>query len=290
MSSVQTVKTLFVEAGDVRYAYRRLGQASGTPILFLMHFRGTIDHWDPDLISPFAKKYPVILFDNAGVGHSSGEVPTSIAEMAEHVEAFIDALEIPRLIIYGFSLGGMVAQQVALDVGQRGLLEKLILSGTSPGRGINGGSELSKPDDEEVGRLGTHEIVGIEPMLKLFFWSSPTSVAAGRDWWLRIFNRNKSTSGEERTEYVKGKGIEAQAIALGKWANGEGAYGRLEEIKIPTFVSNGYSDFMLPTQHSYFMSQRIPSAHLHIYPDSGHGHCFQFPKLHAEHVLSFLAQ
>src|SRR6266436_4798517 len=117
-----TVPTQFVEANGIRFAYRRWGKRSGLPLVFNQHFTGNLDNWDPAVLDGLAKEREVILFNNAGVASSTGEVPTTFAGMAKNAEAFIDVL--------GFSIGGMVAQQITLD--RPDLIRKLILVGTAP--------------------------------------------------------------------------------------------------------------------------------------------------------------
>src|SRR6185295_644135 len=85
----QTAPTQFAEANGIRFAYRRFGKSGGVPLVFHMHFTGTMDHWDPAVTDGFAKDRDVILFDNAGISSSSGEVPTSVEEMAANAAAFI---------------------------------------------------------------------------------------------------------------------------------------------------------------------------------------------------------
>ena len=105
-----TAPTLFVEANRIRFAYRRFGQKTGVPLLFMQHFRGGLDHWDPAITDGFAKDRPVILFDNAGVASSSGETPRTVEAMADHAADFVNALGLSQLDLLGFSLGGYVAQ------------------------------------------------------------------------------------------------------------------------------------------------------------------------------------
>src|SRR5439155_478179 len=106
----QTAPTQFVEAKGIRFAYRRFGKASGVPLVFNMHFTGTMEHWDPLVTDGFAKDREVILFDNAGVSSSSGEVPTSVERMAANALAFIKALGLSQVDVLGFSLGGQVGR------------------------------------------------------------------------------------------------------------------------------------------------------------------------------------
>jgi pimeloyl-ACP methyl ester carboxylesterase len=111
----QTAPTQYVEANGIRFAYRRFGKPGGVPLVFNMHLTGTMDHWDPAVTDGFAKDREVILFDNAGVSSSSGEVPTSIAEMGTNAIAFIRALGLKEADVLGFSIGGLIAQEIALQ-------------------------------------------------------------------------------------------------------------------------------------------------------------------------------
>src|SRR5260221_3911909 len=129
----KTAPTQFVEAAGIRFAYRRFGATIDIPLLFFMHFTGTMDHWDPAVTDGFAQRREVILFNNAGVSSSSGEVPTSIEEMAKHAAAFIDALGVKKLDALGFSISGFVAQQ--FTVNRPDLVRKLILVATRPRSG-----------------------------------------------------------------------------------------------------------------------------------------------------------
>src|SRR6202023_348890 len=125
-----TAPTQFVEANGIRFAYRRFGKASGIPLVFNQHFTGTMDHWDPAVTDGLAKEREVILFNNAGVASSSGQVPTSIEGMAANAIAFIGALGLPKVDVLGFSIGGLVAQEIAGQAPR--LVRKLVLVGTGP--------------------------------------------------------------------------------------------------------------------------------------------------------------
>src|SRR5438093_13670255 len=113
-NSHNTTPTQFIEASGVRYAYRQFGASNGTPVVFLQHFRGGLDNWDPKVTDGLAKDRPVILFNNAGVASSGGEPSNTVSGMAKHVIAFVDALSPTQVDLLGFSLGGFVAQEVAL--------------------------------------------------------------------------------------------------------------------------------------------------------------------------------
>jgi pimeloyl-ACP methyl ester carboxylesterase len=121
----ETVPTQFVEAEGIRYAYRRFGKAVTVPLLFLEYFNSNMDGWDPAVTKSLAADHEVILFDNAGVGASGGKTPHTIVEMTHHCRAFCRALGLRAVHVVGFSLGGMIAQQLALD--HPCLVQRLIL-------------------------------------------------------------------------------------------------------------------------------------------------------------------
>jgi len=126
----ETVPTQFVEANGIRYAYRRFGKPGRIPLLFLGYFNSNMDGWDPDVTNSLAVDHEVILFDVAGVGASGGETPPTVAEITKHCVAFCRALGLKQIHVVGFSLGGMIAQQLALEHPQ--LVGQLILLGTGP--------------------------------------------------------------------------------------------------------------------------------------------------------------
>src|SRR6202047_879970 len=125
-----TVPTQFVEAKGIPFAYRSRGKRGCLPLVFNQHFTGNLDNWDPAVLDRLAKEREVIIFNNAGVASSTGEVPTTFAGMAKNAGAFLDGVGLTQLELLGFSIGGMVAQQITLDRPE--LVRKLILVGTAP--------------------------------------------------------------------------------------------------------------------------------------------------------------
>src|ERR1700680_2542774 len=111
----QTAPTQFVEANDIRFAYRRFGKAGGVPLVFHMHYLGTMDYWDPTVTDGLARDREVILFNNAGVSSSAGEVPTTFEQMAANAIAFSRALGLTKVDLLGFSIGGMIVQEITLQ-------------------------------------------------------------------------------------------------------------------------------------------------------------------------------
>src|ERR1700677_2841707 len=126
-ASNTTAPTQFIKTKMETYAYRRFGKGSGLPLLCLQHFTGTLDNWDPAVTDALASGREVILFENAGLGRSTGTVPETMSGMATHALAFLDALGFKRVDILGYSLGGMVAQQITLE--RPPLVHKMLLVG-----------------------------------------------------------------------------------------------------------------------------------------------------------------
>jgi pimeloyl-ACP methyl ester carboxylesterase len=272
--------TRYVEANGIRFAYRWFGQPSGVPLLFMQHFRGGMDHWDPAVTDGFAASRPIILFDNAGVAGSSGKTPDTIDAMAEHAADFLGALELPEVDLLGFSIGGYIAQ--ALTLRHPHLIRRLMLVGTGP----RGGEPSADPKYPEYARStdpNTGES-GLEAFLYLFFEPSKTSQAAGQAFWERRHRRTVDVDPPSSPQAMA-----AQLAAANDWRQVRGErYAELEAIKQPTLVVNGKRDVMIPTTNSFILSQKIPSAQLIIYPDSGHGSHFQFPELFVAHGRMFL--
>lgn len=274
-----TAATQFVEVGKEKYAYRRFGAGPGLPLLCLQHFTGTIDNWDPAVTDPLASGREVILFENAGVGRSSGSVPTTMAGMATHALAFIDGLGIKVCDVLGYSLGGMVAQQMALV--RPTALRRLILVGTAP-RGGEDIMHLGKPRLAQA--LSNPKLQGYAVLQQLFFAQTETSQKAGKAFTERLMQR----SGDR--EPLSGPAIgEAQIGAFREWEKPSGErFADLKGIRHPTLVVNGIHDDMIPVRNSYWLSENLPNAVLLTYPDSGHGSLFQFHESFTRHAAAFL--
>lgn len=277
--SHNSAPTRFIEASGVRYAYRQFGGATGTPVVFLQHFRGGLDNWDPKVTDGLARHRPVILFNNAGVASSGGEPADSVADMARHVVVLIRALGLKQVDLLGFSLGGFVAQQVALE--NPDLIRRLVLAGTGPQGGE--GMDAFTP---KVAEQATQETPVLENFLYLFFSPSETSQAAGRAFW----ERRHARADQDIPSSIAV--MRAQATAIAQWGvvPKTDRYGQLKKIKQPVLIVNGDDDIMVPSINSFILQQHIPNATLIIYPDSGHGAIFQYPELFVSHARLFLEQ
>jgi pimeloyl-ACP methyl ester carboxylesterase len=245
-----------------------------------MHFTGTMDHWDPAVTDGFAKDREVILFNNAGISSSSGEVPASIDEMAANAAAFIKALGLTQADVLGFSLGGLVAQELTLA--EPKLVRRLVLVGTGPRSG-EGMASLT-PEAQKI--FGATYDDPDHLWLNVFFTLSERSQAAGREYLRRFRLRTK-----DRDPEVSDKVAPAQIDALAKWGlRRENLYDYLKALRQPTLVVNGGADVIIYSVNSFILQQHIPNAQLILYPDANHGSQYQYPELFVRHVSMFLSE
>jgi pimeloyl-ACP methyl ester carboxylesterase len=274
----QTAETRFVDAGGVRFAFRRFGASGATPLVMLQHFRGNLDNWDPALTDALASEREVILVDYPGAGSSSGEFGPTIADTARQMIDFVNALDLSEIDLLGFSIGGFVAQEIALI--RPALLRRLVLAATGPkgGPGMHGWRE----DIAENAR--TPETSG-ETLLYIFFAHTDTSQAKGMEFLGRFMTR-----AEDRDAPTSLALRDAQYDAVVEWGIPDhGALQRLTAIRCPTLVIQGDGDLMIPTSLSHLMAGLIPDAQIRIYPDSAHAFLFQEPAQVAADINAFLA-
>jgi pimeloyl-ACP methyl ester carboxylesterase len=272
----QTVPTQFVESNGIRYAYRRFGEPARTPLLFLEYFNSNMDGWDPAVTNRLAADHEVILFDNAGVGASGGETPSTVVEMTEDCVAFCGALGLKAIHVVGFSLGGMIAQHLALEQPQ--LVQRLILLGTGP-RGGEGMTFTELSAEEQADPVAF--------LLGAFFSPSETSQSAGREYLKRLDSRTN-----DRDLPVSRNSAEAQLAAIREWGRipASGRYSTLRNITHQTLIVHGNHDIVVAPINALILAEHLPNAQLSVFSDSNHGAYSQHAKLFLEHVKLFLSE
>ena len=272
------VPTQTLSAGGVDFAYRELGkQHGGTPVVFLNHLAAVLDNWDPRVVDGLAASHHVIVFDNRGVGASTGAPANSIEQMAEDAVTFITATGFEQVDLFGFSMGGMIAQEIALK--EPRLVHRMILAGTGPagGEGISAVAGVANFD------LMRGLFTGQDPKQYLFFTRTPAGIDAGKAFLARLKERS-----EGRDKDIAVRAYVAQLQALDAWGRKKPV--DLSVIRQPVLVVNGDDDRMVPTPNSRDLARRLPNSSLVIYPDAGHGGVFQYHADFVPRALQFLAR
>ncbi|KAG8155013.1 alpha/beta hydrolase [Burkholderia catarinensis] len=276
--SWKDVPTQTITAGGVDFAYRELGKEHvGTPVIFLTHLAAVLDNWDPRVVDGLAAEHHVVTFDNRGVGASSGAPSNSIEQMADDAINFIKAMGFTKVDLFGFSMGGMVAQEVVLKQPQ--LVRKIILAGTGPA----GGEGISAVTSVTFYDMLRGFLTGQDPKQYLFFTRTPNGIEAGKAFLARLTERS-----ENRDKKISMTAFLAQLEAIRAWGRKEPE--NLSLVQNPVLVVNGDSDRMVPSKNSEDLARRLPNSMLIIYPDSGHGGVFQFYADFVPKALEFLGQ
>jgi pimeloyl-ACP methyl ester carboxylesterase len=274
----KSVPTQTITAGGVTFAYRELGkQNGGTPVVFLVHLAAVLDNWDPRVMDGIAAKHHVIAFDNRGIGASSGSPSNSMEQMADDAITFIKAKEFKQVDLLGFSMGGMVAQEIVLKEPQ--LVRKMIIAGTGPA----GGEGISTVAGVTFYDMLRGFFTGQDAKQYLFFTRTPGGIEAGKAFLERLKERT-----ENRDKEISVSAFLAQLEALRTWGKKEPA--DLSVVKHPVLVVNGDADRMVPTVNTHDLARRLPNSSLIIYPDAGHGGIFQYHTSFVPSALEFLAR
>src|SRR5580765_2661118 len=272
--------TLRITAGNaIEYAYRELGDGD-VPSVLLQHFRGNLDNWDPALVDALATDRRVISFDNVGVGATTGVTPNTIEAMAHDAIAFIEALNLQRVDLLGFSIGSFVAQEIALI--RPDLLRRVVLASSAP----QGAAGMHGWAADVIGAVGTPE-TSPQEYLDVFFAATDTSREAGQQAAGRIFGGRTTDRDESTTWQTR----QAQYDAVCAWGiPNHSLLERVSAIDLPVFVANGDSDPMILPRYSHLLAGLLPNAQLTIYPDSAHGFLFQHHEQFAADVRAFLEE
>lgn len=269
------VKTKTVTVDDATLVYRTYGDKGGTPLVLLAPLGSTLDDWDPAVINGLAKYSTVILFDNKGVGSSTGKTPTTIAEMAKDAVSFIRTLGYTKVDVLGFSMGGFVAQQVVETEPQ--LVNRLILVGTGP-QGAEGLASIGQKI-QSAGSLSPEEL-----FLASLFAPSAHSRELGKASLARIKAKK-----EGRDLPLSKESFGAEFTAVLGWAQPDSAgFERAKNVKNPVLIFGGQYDFFIPVVNPVKLYETMPNARLVLLPDAGHASFFQYPELFVQEAGAFL--
>jgi pimeloyl-ACP methyl ester carboxylesterase len=269
--------TRYVDTASARFGYRRFGTTGGVPLVLVTRFRGTLDHWDPALLDVLAQERDVIIVDYAGVSTSTGSTPPTVRGLAEGIAEFIGALVLERADLLGWSLGGYVVQDIALN--RRDLVRRLVVAASGPG--AVPGTPAPPGRLWEVARRPVNDD---DDFLYMFFPETPDGRTSGLASLRRLDTRLAASHADTRPD-----SIAAQAAALAGWGKGENtSWERLAGLSLPVLVGAGAHDHMMHPFGAYSMAQRLPDGKVIFYTDSGHGFLFQHAGDFGDEVLRFL--
>ena len=266
-----------VTTAGTTYAYRELGPKDGIPVVFFVHLAATLDNWDPRIVDAIAKNRHVITFDQRGVGASTGKVPGTIEEAADHAYEFVTALGFDTIDVFSFSMGGMIAQD--LIVKHPHLVRRLVLTGTGP----RGGKDIDKVVGVTYWDILRATLTRSDPKEFLFFNRNAAGKLAGKAFVTRLGERST-----DRDKEIRITAFRTQLKAIARY--GRSAPSDLSRFTQPTLIANGDHDRMVPSVLSEDLHHRIKGSELVIYPDSGHGGIFQFHDKFAPVAVEFLAR
>ena len=272
-SNFASAPTEYVEVEGVSYAYRSLGVPSEVPIVCLQHFTGTLDNWDPIIITGLATRRQVIMIDNTGVGNSGGITPDNVLDMTRDAIKIISTLKISQCDLLGFSLGGFIAQTMV--VMRPGLLRKIILVGTAP----QGAKALQSFPQlvEKAFRLNR-----METYLFIFATKSEKSRSRLTATLQRLMERK-----QDRDKETNMPAIKAQITAITRWGTDDVTIS-LNEIRQPVLIIQGSNDEMMDSASSLELFKQIPNSILSYYPDAAHGSFLQYPEMFVDQANFFL--
>lgn len=275
MTSWKDTPNRAIDVGGTNFTYRELGTSSGVPVVFCHHLTAVLDDWDPRIMDGIAEHHRVIAFDNRGIGGSGSKVPGTVEEMGADAIAFIRAMGLEQVDLFGFSLGGGVAQMVALQQPQ--LVRRMILAGTGP----RGGGGIDKMAIIVGKAYLQAALTRSDPRNFLFFPRNPEGKRAATAYLARLKER---TSQRDKPISMQARIAQLTAIRHA----GQCPPDDLSAITQPVLVANGDNDLMVDSSHSADMARRIPNAKLIIYPNSGHGGVFQHHEDFLATAIEFL--
>ncbi|MFB9124418.1 alpha/beta hydrolase [Paraburkholderia dipogonis] len=274
----ETVETSYVQGKLARYGYREYGAQSDIPLVLLNRYKGTLDDWDPLLLDLLAKERRIITFDNVGVGYTDGTAPDTIEAMAEGAVDFLKAKGLKKVHALGWSMGGFIAQILAIEYPE--YFATVTVAGSGPGE-----PRIRPPEDLRSVEIRSKEAPSIDDVLFLFF----PDTDAGREAGLAVLGRSYHRADGVTRETKKDSWLN-QGKAINRWNSGEGsAWANLPKAGVPLLVANGTHDVMEHVKQTIAMSDQIPEGVTAIFADAGHAFLFQYPERFSRLVIGFTA-
>ncbi|KUO54322.1 MAG: alpha/beta hydrolase [Sphingomonadales bacterium BRH_c42] len=275
-SAYSRAETRTVTVDGIKYAFRTVGAGDHAPLVMLNHWGANLDNFDPSIVDGLSADRPVFALDYRGIGASEGAVRTTVGDSAADMASVIRAITPGPVDLFGFSLGGFVAQEIALT--QPDLVRRMILAGTGPAGG-EGGDEISGVTIRAILKA---LVTRRDPKYYLFFTRSESSRRAAEEFLARLNERTR-----ERDNPVSLRAFLRQLKAIKAWSKQPAQ--PLDQIDKPVLIANGDADSMVPSEHSTDMARRIPNAELVLYPDAGHGSIFQYGGDFVHRARAFLS-
>ena len=267
------VRTKMANVGDRQFAYRSVGQ--GSPVVFLQRFRGTMDDWDPGFVDAIATSHRVILFDNSGVSSSSGEVPGSLGAAADDAVAFARSLGLDQAAVLGWSMGGLIAQELAIRY--PGFARQAIIIGAVPP------GPTPFPTQQLFATTARKPVYSFEDQVTLFFTQSEASRRTAQRSLDRIASRTLDLE-----PAVSVAAYTNQTAAIKRFHEDVDALAKIKATDVPLLVLNGNQDIANPVENWYAIGTMARSVEIHVFPDAAHGSMHQFPERAAEEIKGFI--
>jgi 3-oxoadipate enol-lactonase len=271
------------KVGSIELYYEEHG--SGDPLLLIMGLAADSTAWLFQWPA-FSKHYRTIVFDNRGVGRSSKPAgPYTIHEMADDAAGLLDGLGIARAHVVGVSMGGMIAQELALRHPQK--VRGLVLGCTYP----EPDADIERQREFSVGALGGNisasgdiqiDLKSLDPMQ---FFQTLLPAVFNQEFIEKELPKLIELFGGALQYGFSMEAILGQVTAV----MSHKATDRLHQIKSPTLVITGDADRLVPPANSDILAKHIPGARLVKIPGGSHGFNFETPELFNREVLSFLA-
>ncbi len=273
--NIQDIPAKKVHVGDIDVAYKIFGK--GNPILLISGSGNVMDVWPSHFLKELALNHTVIVFDNRGVGNTTtGNKPFSIQQFANDTVGLLDALDIQKTDVLGFSMASFVAQQLTLTHPER--VSRLVLYGASCGghEGIPQTQEVTMTISDLVNNRSQNADASL-------------SVTFPPEWIRK--NPNYLETFQKTTEIILSTTLVKQFNAVEDWLsrNWTGVCDQLQHISIPTLIITGAEDVSVPAANSLILVQKIPGAWLVQIKGAGHGLMFQYPEKFSEIVITFLS-